>query len=222
MDIETVGAYPDLPTCEKENPSLAKLFRKNYKWFENKYPEDAGVDENHMFINRTALVPEFAKVIAIAYGVTDTKGDFITQSIYNHNEKELLKKANDVFDRVEKKGLVICGHSVKSFDIPFLAKRMIINGMNPHPIFPKHDTKPWDVSMIDTKEIWQYGTYIGISTLESVCVSLGIESPKSDELYGASIHKVYWVDNKLEEISEYCKRDVNVLPEIVKKLQNLI
>lgn len=222
FDIETVGIYPDLPTCEKENPELAKLFMTNYKWFENKYPEEAGQGENHMFIKKAALVPEFSKIIALAYGVSKGENDFIVQSISSHNEKELLSKICVILDRVEQKGLTLCGHNAKVFDVPILAKRMIINGMKPHSVFPSYNTKPWEIDIIDTKEIWQYGTYLGISTLESVCVSLGIKSPKSEELDGAKVHTAYWNENKLEEIAEYCKNDVIALSEIVKKLQNLI
>ncbi|NBP59461.1 3'-5' exonuclease, partial [bacterium] len=54
--------------------------------------------------------------------------------------------------------------------------RMIINDLMPPKILPTYDTKPWEVRAIDTRDVWQYGQYASISTLDLMCgVFLDIE-----------------------------------------------
>jgi hypothetical protein len=102
-----------------------------------------------------------------------------------------------------------------------LAKRMIINGLMPPSILPSYDTKPWDIKAIDTKEIWQYGAYTSIGSLDLLCSCMGISSSKEGEVTGDKVHDCYWTKGMINEISEYCERDVQVLIDIIKKLKEL-
>jgi hypothetical protein len=95
-----------------------------------------------------------------------------------------------------------------------LAKRMIINGLMPPSILPSYDTKPWEIKAIDTKEIWQYGAYTAIGSLDLLCACMDIPSSKEGEVTGDKVHQAYWEENKLKEISEYCERDVLVLIDV--------
>jgi hypothetical protein len=102
-----------------------------------------------------------------------------------------------------------------------LAKRMVINGILPPSILPSYDTKPWEIKAIDTKEIWQFGAYTSIGSLDLLCTCMDVPSSKEGDVTGANVHDSYWNQNKLKEISEYCERDVVVLIEVIKKLKNL-
>jgi hypothetical protein len=103
-----------------------------------------------------------------------------------------------------------------------LAKRMIINGIMPSKLLPSYDTKPWEVKAIDTKEIWQYGSYSSIGSLDLMCSCLDIPTPKDGEVTGDKVHSAYWEKQMLKEISEYCERDVIVLVDAIKKLKSLV
>ena len=98
---------------------------------------------------------------------------------------------------------------------------MMINGIMPSSILPTYDTKPWEIKAIDTKEIWQYGQFGAISSLELMCISLGIESSKNMEVTGNKVHDSFWFENKYDEIQEYCEKDVEVLIKVVKKIMSL-
>jgi hypothetical protein len=102
-----------------------------------------------------------------------------------------------------------------------LSKRMIINGILPSKLLPDYNTKPWEVKAIDTKEIWQYGAYTAIGSLDLVCSTMGIPTPKDGEITGDKVHSAYWDNRKLKEISEYCEKDVDVLIQFIKKLKEL-
>jgi hypothetical protein len=98
---------------------------------------------------------------------------------------------------------------------------MLINGILPSQILPSYDTKPWEIKAIDTKEIWQYGQFGAISSLELMCISLGIESSKNMEVTGNRVHDSFWNENKYQEIQDYCEKDVEVLINVVSKLMSL-
>jgi len=102
-----------------------------------------------------------------------------------------------------------------------LAKRMIINGLMPPSILPSYDTKPWEIKAIDTKEIWQYGSYTSIGSLDLLCSCLDIPTPKDGEVTGNKVHDYYWNQNGLSKITEYCERDVLVLIDVINKLKSL-
>jgi len=122
---------------------------------------------------------------------------------------------------MRKIGFLLCGHNLKNFDIPMLAKRMIINNLMPPSILPSYDTKPWEIKAIDTKEIWQYGSYSSIGSLDLLCSSLDIPTSKDGEITGDKVHHAYWEERKLNEIAEYCEKDVLVLIDIINKLKIL-
>jgi hypothetical protein len=176
---------------------------------------------NDVYEKRSALVPEFAKIVCVSMAFM-TKDGIKQQTFSNHDEKQLLIDVRDLLDRCHKLDFYLCGHNLKNFDIPMLAKRMIINGIMPSKILPSYDTKPWEVKAIDTKEIWQYGAYTSIGSLDLVCSTMGIDTPKDGPIHGGNVHEVYWNNqSRLDEISEYCEKDVKVLVDFITKLKEL-
>ena len=221
IDIETVGISSNFENFKKDYPELSYQFETYFDWFQKRFPEDSDKSIAEMFVNRSALVPEFCKIVCISVGFVDQKGEVKKQSFFNSDEKTLLKDVNDLLNRVNRLDFVLCGHNIKNFDIPVLAKRMMINGIRPSYILPSYDTKPWEIKAIDTKEIWQYGQFGAISSLELMCVSLGIESSKNMEVTGNKVHNSFWIENKYDEIKDYCEKDVEVLINVVKKIVEL-
>jgi predicted PolB exonuclease-like 3'-5' exonuclease len=221
LDIETVGGCPNYESCEKFNPELADQFNKYFDWFLKRFPEDTGLSKDEVFTKRAALVPEFAKIVCVSVAFVLDNGETKKQSFFGDDEKKLLKEARTLLDRCHKLDFYLCGHNLKNFDIPVLAKRMIINGIRPSKILPSYDTKPWEIKAIDTKEIWQYGSYTSIGSLDLLCSCLDIPTPKDGEITGANVHKAYWEEQKIKEIAEYCEKDVDVLIEAIMKLKSL-
>jgi predicted PolB exonuclease-like 3'-5' exonuclease len=222
IDIETVGIESDYPTLEKKNPKLAELFSNYESWFKKRFPEDADATLDQLFQTRTALVPEFARIVTVCLGIVDQSGKFKTTIFSDENERALLVDLRKTLFRCGELGYFLCGHNVKNFDIPMMAKRMIINNILPPKIFPTYDTKPWEVKAIDTRDVWQYGQYASISTLDLMCGVMGVESSKSDEMDGSRVHEVFYKEKNIDKINTYCEKDVKVLYEVVKKLQNLL
>ena len=221
LDIETVGVYPDWETLVKENEPLSFQFEHYFDWFQKRFPEDADKGVGQMFVNRAALVPEFARIACVSVAFVTEQGEVKMQSFSNPDEKKMLLEVQKLLYRVGELGFFLCGHNVKGFDIPMLAKRMIMNGIMPPKILPGHDTKPWEIKALDTKEVWQYGGYGSIASLELMCVCLGVESSKTMEVTGNKVHEAFWIKKDIEGIVKYCEKDVSVLIEVIKKLIDL-
>ena len=221
IDIETVGCCPDYDVCQNLNTNMANQFDKYFDWFLKRFPEDQTTDKNEVFKKRAGLVPEFAKIICISLAFVTEDGNVKKQTFSGDDESVILQMAKSILDRCGKLDFHLCGHNLKNFDIPMLAKRMIINGITPPSILPSYDTKPWEIKAIDTKEIWQYGSYTSIGSLDLLCNCLGIESSKEGEITGDKVHQMYWEGNNLPKIADYCEKDVLVLIDVINKLKSL-
>jgi len=227
LDIETVGCCPDYEICQNLNPNMANQFENYFDWFLKRFPEDnqVGVEltqmMNDIFKKRAGLVPEFAKIVCVSVAFVTDNGDVKKQTFSGDEEKEVLEGVQKLLDRCGKLDFFLCGHNLKNFDIPMLAKRMIVNGLMPPSLLPSYDTKPWEIKAIDTKEIWQYGSYTSIGSLDLLCSCLDIPTPKDGEVTGDKVHDYYWNQNGLTKITEYCERDVLVLIDVINKLKSL-
>ena len=227
IDIETVGCYKDFDECQDKNPLLAEQFIKYFDWFMKRFPEDNELlGQNHMenlntiFVKRSALVAEFNKIVCVTLGFIMENGDIKKQSYYDDSEFTLLTKVKTTLDKCYKMDFYLCGHNIKNFDIPVLAKRMIVNGILPSVMLPSYDCKPWEMKVIDTKDIWQYGSFGSIGTLELVCINLGIKTSKDGDIKGENVHIKYY-EGFIKDIVKYCESDVDVLIDITKKLKEL-
>ena len=224
MDIETVGGCPNYDVCSNLNPIVADQFDKYFDWFLKRFPEDLEINDdqkNKVFSTRAGLIPEFAKIICVSFAFVLDNGEVRKQTFTNDNEHQLLLDVQKLLLKCGKLDFWLCGHNLKNFDIPMLAKRMIINGLMPPPILPSYDTKPWEIKAIDTKEIWQYGAYTSIGSLDLLCSTMEIPTPKDGEVNGNKVHEEYWDKQNLKGISEYCEKDVDVLIQIIKKFKDL-
>ena len=224
MDIETVGSCPNYDVCSNLNPKVAEQFEKYFDWFLKRFPEDTEIKDdqkNIVFSTRAGLIPEFAKIVCVSFAFVLDDGSVRKQTFINDDEETLLKDVQSLLNKCAKLDFWLCGHNLKNFDIPMLAKRMIINGLMPPALLPTYDTKPWEIKAIDTKEVWQYGAYTSIGSLDLLCSTMDIPTPKDGEVNGAMVHSEYWEKQNLKGIGEYCEKDVEVLIEIIKKLKSL-
>jgi hypothetical protein len=218
LDIETVGAYQDLDDLYSEDKQLYKVWEDSgYEYFKRQYPEDSELSSNDVFSKRAGLLAEFGKIVCVSVGFVLDSGETKLDS-FTGNEKEILTKCSSLLNRVDNLGFLICGHNIKNFDLPYIGKRMVINNIAVPSIIPNYKIKPWESRVLDTKEVWNFNSYRGLSSLELVCASLGIPNPKDNEVNGANLHSFYYDKRDLEKIKKYCEEDVKSLINFVKKI----
>lgn len=224
LDIETVGLEKNYDDLATKHPRMADQFDKYFDWFLKRFPEDKEIavdQKNIVFATRAALVPEFAKIVTVSVAFVTESGDIKRQTFAGDDEHKLLRDVQVLLDRTGKLDFWLCGHNLKNFDIPMLAKRMLIQNILPPSILPAFNTKPWEIRAIDTKEVWQFGAYTAIGSLDLLCASMDVPSPKEGEVVGSKVHDAYWNKGMLKEIAEYCERDVQVLVDVILKLKSL-
>ena len=221
LDIETVGGCPDYESCQKFSPEIADQYVKYYDWFKKRFSEDSHLSIEDMFYQKSALVTEFSKIVCASFSFIDHENKKRKQSFSSKDEKEILLGVQSLLNKVEPLGFVLCGHNIKNFDIPVISNRMVVNGLLPPKLLPSYDIKPWDIKALDTKDIWQFGQFGSIGSLELMCLSLGVPSSKTSEVTGNKVHKAFWEEDQLEAITKYCEQDVDVLIDVVTKLKEL-
>ena len=222
FDIETVGIEEDFKTLKKNRPELAKLFESYKGWIVKRFPEEENSTIDEMFYNKSALIPEFAKIIVASFAFYTPSGDVHTQTFSSDEEVDVLTEIKGLLNKVSKLDFYLCGHNIKNFDIPMIGKRMLINGIKPPSLLPQYDTKPWEIKAVDTMELWKFGNNYSMASLELMCVSMGVSSPKEGDITGNIVHKTYWETGGLDPIANYCDEDVDVLAKLMDKIYNLV
>ena len=114
----------------------------------------------------------------------------------------------------------LCAHNGKEFDFPYIARRMIINGIRIPRILQVAGKKPWETQFIDTMELWKFGDYKNYTSLDLLCAVLEIPTPK-DDINGSEVGRVYWQENDLERIKTYCQKDVLAIAQLMRRYNYL-
>lgn len=107
---------------------------------------------------------------------------------------------------------VIVGHNVAEFDLPYLWKRCVINGVKP-PFWWPRDPKPWSEAVADTMTMFA-GARNKIS-MDRLCKVLGI--PGKDGTNGADVAGMA-ERGEWDDIAAYCRADVERTRAIYKRL----
>ena len=212
LDIETVPEYNNYGRLDMETQQLWE-HKTQYQRKDEVSAED--------FYERAGIWAEFGKIITISVGYFVNKADirnFRVTSFWGEEKKILNDFSNLLNTHFNGSQHVLCGHNAKEFDIPFVARRMIINGIalpNKLNLFGK---KPWEVPHLDTLELWKFGDYKHFTSLKLLTKVLGIPSPKGD-IDGSEVAHVYYVENDIDRIIVYCEKDVIAVAQVFLRLR---
>jgi len=212
LDIETVPQEEHYNNLEDEMKELWQ-HKTQYQRKEDYTPED--------FYERAGIWAEFGKIVCLSVGYFVNKGDirnFRVTSFFGEEKKILKDFASLLNNHFNLTQHVLCGHNAKEFDIPFIPRRMIINQMaipNKLNLFGK---KPWEISHLDTLELWKFGDYKHFTSLKLLTKILDIPSSKGD-IDGSQVAKVYYVDKDIDRIVTYCEKDVIAVAQIFLRLR---
>ena len=216
IDIETVSAKA---TFEELDERFQELWsRKHKQLFAKEYlsPEDS-------YPNKAAIYAEYGKVITVgmAYLVKNENKEWTLKGtvLKNDNEHELLSESvihlNKLFKRGKK---ILCAHNGKEFDFPYLCRRILANRLTLPTVLDIQGKKPWEISHIDTLEMWKFGDRKAYTSLDLLAAVFNIDTSKST-LDGSKVGEAYYKYQQLDEIAEYCLQDVIVLAQIYLALQ---
>ncbi len=214
LDIETAPQYPDYNDMPEEWKQLWDTKSASLL----KYHEG---QTNETLYPRAGIYAEFGKIICISCGVlqgADGHKKIVLKSFYGDDEKLLLHQFSEMLNKWsagEQKFL--CAHNGKEFDFPYLCRRMIINSLPVPALLNIAGKKPWEVSHLDTLELWKFGDFKSFTSLNLLAHTLGIPTPK-DDIDGSMVWAVYWKEKNLERIVTYCQKDVVTVAQIYLRM----
>lgn len=216
LDIETVPVHYKFNDLE---PRAMDLWTAKTRWVqerEEKSPEEV--------YERAGIYAEFAKIVCISLGYFhEQEGEysFRLTSLHGHDEKGILTSLSALLKKFFKdRDSLLCAHNGKEFDFPFIARRYIINAIKLPEVMDLAGKKPWEVQHLDTMDLWKFGDYKHYTSLDLISYCLGIPSPKQD-ITGADVARVYYEDQDLERIKEYCERDVITIAQVIQRFKGL-
>lgn len=214
LDIETAPQYPDYNDMPEEWKQLWDTKSASLL----KYHEG---QTNESLYPRAGIYAEFGKIICISCGVlqgADGHKKIVLKSFYGDDEKLLLHQFSEMLNKWsagEQKFL--CAHNGKEFDFPYLCRRMIINNLPIPSLLNIAGKKPWEVTHLDTLELWKFGDFKSFTSLNLLAHTLGIPTPK-DDIDGSMVWAVYWKEKNLERIVTYCQKDVVTVAQIYLRM----
>lgn len=157
-----------------------------------------------LYMKTAPLYGEYGRIACITIGAV-RDGKVILKTFKDNDEKVLLEGFMASVEKFANNKTVLCGHNILDFDIPFVAKRAIVNKIDLHLLFDTAHLKPWETSVLDTAVLWK-GTGWKKQSFLSVLACLGLPSPK-DDISGKDVGRVYWTEG-VDRIAIYCEKDV--------------
>lgn len=209
FDIETI------PASEDSYEALTALYEK-------KKEKNAEYSETfEEFVAKTSFDGAYGRVVCIGYAVNKEAPRVIS---HIDDEKKILEDFWHIAGQCDQ----FIGHNIMDFDLRFLLQRSIVLGVRPSwNRFQEFGKKPWEIGkylsfarynnmpIFDTMQEWSnWGSQK--SGLEHVALALGIPTPK-DGIDGSQVYEFY-KNGKLNEICDYCKRDVLVTRAVYERM----
>ncbi len=215
LDIETVSQHGNY---EKLDEPMKELWNKKAATFRR----DIALETPSDLYSRAGIYAEFGKIICISVGYirNDNKQNTLrVKSFYGNDEKKILTDFIDLlnayYNRTES---LLCAHNGKEFDFPYIARRILINGLKIPYLLDLSGKKPWEVGLLDTMDLWRFGDYKNYTSLNLLSAVFNIPTSK-DDIDGSMVNSVYWEEKNLGRIVSYCQKDVITIAQVLLRFK---
>jgi 3'-5' exonuclease len=216
LDIETVAITNNFQSLDER---LKVQWSRKASFLKR---EDDQSDEE-LFHERAGIYAEFGKIICISVGkLFDHESGELglkTKAFYGHDEAVLLQEFKEMLVKLGN-NVKLCAHNGKEFDFPYMCRRMLVNNIALPTALNLTGKKSWQVDHMDTMEMWKFGDYKHYTSLDLLASIFNIPSSKSD-IDGSKVNSVYYQQDDLEKIKNYCTADVLVLAQLFLKMKSL-
>lgn len=206
LDIET------LPAAESDKETLRHLFDKKNPEFDQEKFDD--------FVQKTNFDGGFGRVLCIGYAVDDDA----PKNFYNeNNEKETLRQFWELVSTISSPksgyqgtdyGILFVGHNVMDFDLRFIYQRSMTLNVKPSAdlSFVRYRNYP----IYDTMKEWVKWANNSVG-LDYLAYALDVPSSKTGGIDGSQVAD-FFANGRVDEILEYCKRDVDTTRAIYRRM----
>ncbi len=204
LDVETVPMVPEFEL-------LPDAFKELWSKKADRIRVDQDKTAEELFNERAGIYSEFGKIVCISAGFFFEENHdlkFRCKAFYSDNETQLLAEFAEMLNlSFNAPDSYLCGHNAREFDFPYIARRMLVNRIPLPDVINLQGKKPWEVTHLDTMELWKFGDYKNYTSLALLAAVFGIPTPK-DDIQGSDVARVYWHERDLERIAVYCNKDV--------------
>ncbi len=211
LDIETVPQFPNFSVLDDKTK---QLYSQKTKFLQ----KDNTITPDELY-ERAGIYAEFGKIICISVGYIHegNLGEQIRLKSFSNEEEEILLKEFVKLLEENQQFSILCGHNAKEFDFPYICRRLLIHGITLPTVLDIAGKKPWEISHLDTMELWKFGDYKAYTSLALLCHIFQIPTPK-DDISGEDVARVYYEEKNLERIKVYCEKDVVALIQLLRKM----
>ena len=196
FDIETI------PSAEEHRQSHVEILKKRNS---NGTKTEVEIHES------TALEGTFGRICYIGI-IKEGRQGIVQKEVFSGDEKEILIKFWQAAQGVQR----FIGHNIWAFDLPFIYKRSIINGVKPRQdiSFARYRNIPIYDTILEW-DLWnmERGRAQKLDTLAKV---LGLPTSK-DKMDGSMVWKCYQ-EGRIQEIYDYCMKDVELTRKVYYKM----
>ena len=210
LDIETV---PQTDTWNNLDSTTQYLWDKKTK---SQRKEE--IVASDFYEQRAGIMAEFGMIVCISVGVIDNNTGKLKIKTFSGEERNLLIAFCELFNSPRLNNIILCAHNGKEFDFPYIARRLLINGIQPPIPFQMFGKKPWEIPHIDTMELWKFGDRKSYVSLELLAHIFGIPTPK-DDIDGSMVADIYYKDGDIDRIIHYCEKDVLTLANVFRRMR---
>jgi len=209
LDIETIpGQAPWIREWAKSKVKAPGNYKKPEsieKWMKENGP--AATEEK---MHSCGLAAETGEIVCIGFAVNDEP-----VKVLSGNETEILEDFMGVISELHERSFPhLVGHNAIGFDLPYIYRRCIINGVAIPPRYPKPiELKAWSDAITDTMLEW--AGVRGKISMDRLAKALGLEG--KSEIDGSMVWDM-WKQGQIKEICDYCKDDVELVRNIYYRL----
>ncbi|SEH42090.1 3'-5' exonuclease [Epilithonimonas hominis] len=210
LDIETV---PQTDTWNNLDSTTQYLWDKKTK---SQRKEE--IVASDFYEQRAGIMAEFGMIVCISVGMIDNNTGKLKIKTFSGDERNLLIAFCELFNSPRLNNIILCAHNGKEFDFPYIARRLLINGIQPPIPFQMFGKKPWEIPHIDTMELWKFGDWKSYVSLELLAHIFGIPTPK-DDIDGSMVADMYYKEGDIDRIIHYCEKDVLTLANVFRRMR---
>lgn len=206
-DIETIPQQDPLSDIQQEelDKKLERYLEKN----PSKDPKEA-----KKLLMGTS--PYFGEIVCI--GLYKVDGDNKQSAALIGSEQKILRDFWKVLKKFEG---VFVSYNGLQFDTPFIVKRSMKYGIKPSSINFLNTNKYKRFPQFDVQEVLADYNWSDRVTLRLACELLGVESPKEEGIAAKDVAEAFH-SGRIQDIADYCVRDVIATYEVYKKIRDYI
>lgn len=215
LDIETV---PQVERLSDFPEKLQQLWMRKAEGL-SKESESA-----EALFPRAGIYAEFGKIVCISCGTIYRRGNkrvYRVKSFCGMDEVALLQEFLTMLEKFMSNPYHrLCAHNGQEFDFPYIARRVLINGLRLPNILDIAGAKPWEVKdyLMDTMQLWKFGDYKHYTSLDLLCTIFNVPTPK-DDIDGSQVANVYYQEQDLDRIARYCEKDTLAVAQLLLRFK---